>query len=204
MSKLFPSLEQQHALQAAHDHFNRCLFDMELGRVYFAFQNKGQHILGSYRNSSDKNRETDEVVGRITLNSIYLLGRDKKDTFGTLVHEMCHQYICENDKKLREGHGPRWRELMTDVGLEPVKIQGGYTHKIVAGGKFEVAYLTLPETAQALTWGEFQRSHKASGRKTIYRCPSCGQKAYGARDLDLLCGRCTTNLKRLVKFEAQG
>lgn len=46
-----------------------------------------------------------------------------KDAFrNTLVHEMCHQYVVENLKLPKDGHGPAWQRTMRSVGLSPDRL----------------------------------------------------------------------------------
>ena len=76
----------------------------------------------------------------MTLNK-RLLHVDFVDTISTIAHELCHLIVHLADANEVDAHGPNWRLVMADVGLDVVP--GEARETIVKGGPFWNAFQAL-------------------------------------------------------------
>ena len=210
-----PALITARRLQNAADLFNRELFGGRLPPTMLRLQNK-KGCNGFY--SPNKFIDADGCeLDCITLNSTTAIDRPLSELLSTLVHEQCHQYVCAvvNHKASTGGHGPDWRNVMTNLGLPPIRVgatwRGPATHSIDPDGLFARCFRTHASELEAMPWQELARDAtkgRATGLdKVRFECPSCGQKAWARAAAELVCGTCTTSdhlVVMLPEFRAEG
>ncbi|KZR86520.1 SprT-like family protein [Synechococcus sp. MIT S9509] len=153
-----PALATARRLQAAADLFNRELFNNQLPSTMLRLQNK-KGCNGFY--SPNKFIDADgRQLDCITLNSTTAIDRPLIELLSTLVHEQCHQYVCEvvNHKAATGGHGPEWRNVMNNLGLPPIRVgatwRGPATHSIDPDGLFARCFRTHASELEAMSWQE--------------------------------------------------
>jgi len=201
-----PALEQAKRLQAAADLFNRELFDGQLPPTMLRLQRCKGHK-GSY--APDKFTDADGgLLDAITLNSTTAAERPLIELLSTLVHEQAHQYVCRviNQGAATGGHGPEWRQVMTERGLPPIRIGSTWrmaTHEIDPAGRFAEVFAAHAAELERLPWQELAKDAsrgRATGLdKVRFQCPSCGSKAWARASAELLCGTCS-NTAHLVEM----
>ena len=212
-----PALSTARRLQAAADLFNRELFNNQLPSTMLRLQNKrgcnGFHSPNKFIDADGRQLDC------ITLNSITAIDRQLIELLSTLVHEQCHQYVCEvvNHKAAPKGHGPEWRNVMKNLGLPPIRVgetwRGPATHSIDPDGLFARCFRTHASELEAMPWQELAMD-AAKGRakgldKVRFECPSCGSNVWGRDAAEVICCTCTTTSPlRLVwmipEFRAEG
>jgi hypothetical protein len=80
------------------------------------------------------------------------------------------------------------------------------THFIMSGGPFEIAAIKLQAMLPTLTWFDVTAAQELpkgltntdllsepqplSGRRTVYRCPTCWLRAESRSNASLICGTC--------------
>ena len=148
-----PALITARRLQNASDLFNRELFGGRLPATMLRLQNK-KGCNGFY--SPNKFIDADGCeLDCITLNSTTAIDRPLIELLSTLVHEQCHQYVCAvvNHKASTGGHGPDWRNVMTNLGLPPIRVgatwRGPATHSIDPDGLFARCFRTHASELEA-------------------------------------------------------
>ena len=212
--KLSPAQEQAKRLQAAFDIFNRQLFENQLPPTMLRLERqKNSH--GYYAPNkfadADGNR-----LDCITLNSTDAAERPLIELLSTLVHEMCHQFICRvvNKGAATGGHGVEWRKEMRKLGLPPIRIGATWrmaTHSIDEEGMFAHCFEAHRCELERLPWQELARDAtkgRATGLdKVRFQCPSCNSKAWARASAQLLCGTCSTTaglVEMLPEVRAEG
>ena len=214
IQKLSPAQEQARRLQIAFDIFNRQLFDNQLPPTMLRLERqKNSH--GYYAPNkfvdADGNR-----LDSITLNSTDAAERPLIELLSTLVHEMCHQFICRvvNEGAATGGHGVEWRKEMTEMGLPPIRIGATWrmaTHSINDQGMFARCFEAYRDELERLPWQELARD-AAKGRatgldKVRFQCPSCNSKAWARASAELLCGTCSSTaglVEMIPEVRAEG
>lgn len=152
-----PTIEQFTAYQAAYDYFNERLFGGSLRPCILNFRGKSLRNMGIFW----PNRWQRDGVPchEISLNPD-VLSRPLMDTFGTLVHEMCHQWQQDHGEPPRRNyHDKEWADKMESVGLIPSNTgaPGGkrtgqqMTHYVDPNGEFQRAVAEMPDHI-ALPW----------------------------------------------------
>jgi SprT-like family len=139
------------------------------------------------------------TVHEIALNPSHIRVRKPKDTFGTLAHEMVHQCQQEWGTPPKNAyHNKQWAAMMKNIGLQPDDGEGNETgryvsHKIVKGGRFDVAYENFAKNNDMSLFGDLPNAPKKGKGKTSkfkFVCPTCGQNAWAKITANLTCGDC--------------
>jgi predicted SprT family Zn-dependent metalloprotease len=206
-----PTVAQFRAYQAAWDYFNRVLFGGELRPCLLVFRDgrpvKGGVVLGHFAWDRWENAGG-ELCHEISLNP-QCLKRPIEETFGTLVHEMVHQWQQDHGRPPRAGyHDRQWAAKMAEVGLvasatgEPGGKPTGQrmTHYPAPGGPFLRAVERMPASVKLpwVTGGSVSRAKagpEAEKRakkknKVRYTCPGCDAHVWGKAGLAIACGDC--------------
>jgi len=197
-----PTLEQFAKYQAAWEYFNKTLFG---GMLKPCLLNFSRHR-GSYGFfTSNRWTKGKESVHEISLNPDRL-DRSLEEVFGTLVHEMCHQWQHDlGENFLRSTyHDTEWAEKMVKIGLIPSETgePGGkptgqkMSHYIDSKGEFIKAVRQMPQGV-ILPWRsigpkEEDKPKKPKKKKYVYTCPECRIKiSCEADDLNASCDDCS-------------
>ena len=213
-----PTTQAYHEVQLAFDVFNIELFNNTLPPCLITFQRKGSSTYGYYsskRFASTAGATTDEIA----LSPRFFKNRSFVEVMSTLVHEMAHHWQFHFDKPSRHGyHNKEWAQKMLWLGLRPShtgqaggKMTGQQmTHYILPGGRFERAAEKLRGMVPGLTWFDVHAAELLpkgltgsdlvapsglSGRRTVYRCRSCKDRAEGKSSLQLICGKCDVRME---------
>lgn len=195
-----PTTETYAVLQKAYDHFNKHIFNGELPQCLITLSNEMRRAYGYYRHHPFKGtKQKDQVVDEIALNPFTFAGRDDREIFSTLVHEMVHlwqHHFSALEKQTKTPHDKEWAAKMEEIGLMPSSTgaPGGkrtgrrVSHYIIDDGAFDLAeakFLGVIEWRGA----PIEREKKGS-KRTKYTCGSCDTNAYGKPGLNLVCGDC--------------
>jgi predicted SprT family Zn-dependent metalloprotease len=216
-NELAPTTQAYHEVQLAFDFFNAALFDGKLPACLITFQRRGSSTLGYYaakRYVTAAGGATDEIA----LNPRFFQSASFEDVMSVLVHEMAHAWQAHfGRKRSRNGyHNKEWAGEMLRLGLRPISTTGKMTgqsvaHTIIPGERFAVALEKLRTMLPALTWRDAREAHlmpkglpqsellgpvPLSGRRTIYRCPACKDRAEGKSTLFIICGKCNLRMER--------
>lgn len=204
-AKTKPTLEQFKKYQAAYDYFNRMLFGGKLNPCLLVFhesKKKKDGIMQGYFWAHQWTKGKD-ICHEISLNR-NTLTRGFKLVFGTLVHEMAHQWQQDHGKPPRKCyHDREWAAKMVEVGLipsdtgEPGGKQTGQrmTHYIEKGGAFARALAKMPDEIR-LPWSnanelEPSKPKEPKNRNKIkYTCPGCEANVWGKAGLKVQCCEC--------------
>lgn len=195
-----PTLEQFTAYQLAWNWFNERLFSGSLSPCLLNFSRHSK-AYGFFVANKWANHGTKQKAHEISLNPDVLL-RPLKETMGTLVHEMVHQWQQDHGKAPRRCyHDRQWAEKMESIGLMPshtgqpdgkrtgVKV----THYIISEGAFEQAFAAMPE-GYLIPWLSAgildAKKTPKSQNKIKYTCPSCEAAVWGKPGLNVTCGDC--------------
>ncbi len=194
-------------LAAAFDFFNRRLFAGQLPPALITLQRKagshGYYSAKRFEGRADAERETDEIA----LNPGTFEGRTDAEILSTLVHEMAHHWQAYCGKPARgRYHNHEWADKMEALGLVPTatgepggrRVGQAMTHRIAAGGAFDLACRELLADGVRLEWQsrEWQAGpRKPRNSKTKYTCPGCGLNAWAKPDVHLVCGDCGETLE---------
>jgi hypothetical protein len=211
-----PTHETYGQFQAAYDYLNSELFQNKLPGCLITLQRQR----GSYGYfSADRfGRKDGERTDEIALNPQHLAERSVEDSLSTLAHEMKHLEQHHFGKPGRgRYHNKEWAGMMEAIGLIPSDTakEGGkrtgdaVSHYIKPGGPFALAVGRLLAAGFQITWREVGANQSASagaegneaggqgasGKRTKFTCPDCGNNAWGKADLNLVCG---SDDKRMV------
>lgn len=204
--------EQFKAVQAAFDYFNAVLFNNELPQVMLNFSRHNK-AFGFFAPCQWFDAENDDSQRHeISLNPDYLNERTLKQSYSTLVHEMCHLQQQEDGTAPRRCyHNKDFAAKMERVGLmtsstgeEGGKRTGQHmTHYIIGGGAFDKAFdamdkaLYLPFMCRGLLSPAAKKKVKKNS-SVSYVCPVCGASVRGKEGLKIACIDCE------VIMQAQG
>jgi predicted SprT family Zn-dependent metalloprotease len=173
-----PTITEAVKLTAAHDYFNKTLFNGELNPCRISIASNGN---SKWRGQFSPKKVTagEESFDQILIDTDYTAEcveeKNLKLLFSTLVHEMCHQALPSS------GHNEDWRDMMFSLGLEPVQVTKGRwsnaTHQIIDGGLFDRACSNIPEDI-INDWLSFrvQTEKKTKPFSKVVTCPVCGGK----------------------------
>jgi hypothetical protein len=222
-SALPPTTQAYHELQLAYDFFKVELFPVELPPCFITLQRKGANTYG-YFSPARFGTGAGRVADEIALNPRHFKDSTFVDVMSTLVQEMVHQWQHHfgRHRSRTAYHNKEWAGEMLRLGLRPSHTgePGGrmtgqtMTHYIVSGGRFEIAANKLLAMLPALTWFDVDAAQVLpkglaaldllpapsgrSGRRTVYHCPSCHQRAESNARFFAICARCE------VQFEPTG
>lgn len=105
-------------LEAAHDHFNKALFNSKLPACLLTVQRE-KNVMGYF----SANRWTDPsgaIVHEIAVNPTYFARHNLLEVMQTIVHEMVHNWQHCFGKPSRGGyHNKEWAIKMEQIGLMP-------------------------------------------------------------------------------------
>lgn len=195
-----PTKEQFTAIQNAYDYFNKVLFNNGLKPCLLNFSRKSK-AYGFFAPARWGKRKSKEFsIHEISINP-ESLQRSPKETYGTLVHEMCHLWQFDQGKYSSNGyHNQEWANKMKSVGLIPSDTgqPGGketgsnMTHYIEKNGKFEKSFNVIPKNILLpLQCVAEPPSKKSKAKNKIkYTCPSCGNNVWGKESLNIQCEDC--------------
>jgi hypothetical protein len=215
-SQLSPGAQAHHEVQLAYDFFNRELFRGDLPPCFVSFQRKGSRARGyfcSERLATAEGSRADEIA----LNPRHFRSRTFIEIMSTLVHEMVHQWQHHFGRRHSRTayHNKEWAGEMLRIGLHPSHTgePGGrmtgqtMSHFVMPGGLFQTAAQKLSAMLPSLTWFDADAAQplpkglvgsglmplaSRSGRRTIYQCPTCKDRAQGKSTLFIICGNCET------------
>jgi predicted SprT family Zn-dependent metalloprotease len=214
-----PTVQAYHEMQLAYEFFNRELFGARLPPCLITFQRKGSATLGYYapkRYATAAGTTTDEIA----LNPRHFKSRSLSSVMATLVHEMVHLWQHHFGHPSRSNyHNKEWASEMLRVGLHPscTGAPGGRMtgqqmhHYVVTGGRFDGALTKLRAMLPGITWLDASGAEVLpkglrgfeplepsglSGRRTVYLCPGCKDRAEGKSSLCLICGKCDLEMNR--------
>ncbi len=193
-----PTLDQYSNLSAAYDYFNEALFDNELAPCMIITEGSNPRCLGHFSPEAWQGADGEGVCHEINLSQRHL-NRPLVETFGTLVHEMCHLKQQDFGKPSKGGyHNKEFGTMMKEVGLYPSATgqEGGketgvsMTHYIIPEGPFQAAFDDMPESIK-LPWVNAPRKlkEKKPPTRVKYAC-ECGTAAWAKRGISLKCGEC--------------
>lgn len=192
-----PTVAQFEAYQNMFNYFNEVLFRNQLPNILLNFSRKGKNCGGFFAPERWLNGEL--KVHEISLNPDHWQ-RDEKIMISTLVHEMAHLWQQVLGKPARMGyHNKEWGTKMKEIGLHPSNTSepGGketgqkMSHYIVDGGKFEVAFNSMPqEYLLPLRFAMPGLKLGAKKSKFKYECPTCEAKIWGKKDMSVKCLNC--------------
>jgi predicted SprT family Zn-dependent metalloprotease len=142
------------------------------------------------------------TADEIAMNSDLFRSRADRETLGTLVHEMVHQWQHHFGKAPRKGyHDKEWAGAMEARGLMPsdTGFPGGkktgqaVTHYIIDGGPYDKAYASLASSGFKITWASVPRTPKEGkgGKREKYVCPSCSLQMERKFEASIICKPCT-------------
>jgi hypothetical protein len=214
-----PTIEQYSAFQAAYDYFNKALWGGKLSPCVLVFTRRKSKARGHFSNAAWSGEKG--VTHEISLTADILKSRDLRATFGTLVHEMCHQWQHDFGNPSKAGyHNAEWGDEMERAGLTPTDtgLPGGkrtgtkVTHLIVEGGPYDKAFASMPDGAKLpwLTGGDDGKEKPPSApSKVKYVCQCPKMNVWGKPYLtNLYCIDCKQSfeidpkdLKKLQEWE---
>ena len=192
-----PTVEQYGAFQKAYDYFNNALWSGRLAPCVLVFTRRKSKTRGHFANAAWSGERG--VTHEISLTADILKSRDLRATFGTLVHEMAHQWQFDFGNPGRPGyHNAEWGTEMDRVGLAPTStgLPGGkrtgtrVTHLIVEGGPYDQAFARMPEEAKLpwLTGGDDGKEKPpAPPSKVKYSCKCPKMNIWGRPYLENIC-----------------
>ncbi len=194
-----PTTEQYTNLQLAYSYFNKTLFNNELKPCLPVFGRDQKSCYGYFHAEQWQTPDGKDKCHMISLTPMHLK-RPLEQTFGTLVHEMCHLWQQDFGEPSKGGyHNKEWADKMEEVGLMPSVTgeEGGkrtgakVTHYIQVGGVFSEAFKNLPEDVK-LPWigspGVLKEKKKRD--KIAYQCMGCEAKCWGKPGLNITCNDC--------------
>ena len=92
--------------------------------------------------------------------------------------------------------------MMKEVGLQPDDGEGNETgryvsHKVIAGGRFAVAFEAFEKKHDVNLLGTMPNVKKPKGKtsKFKFECPHCGQNAWAKESASLVCGDCEQQME---------
>jgi hypothetical protein len=187
-------------LQEAYDFFNVILFDGALPDVFITYQRRANSA-GYF--APDRFSGRIEKFGRheLALNPDTFIAHSDEWICQTLVHEMTHgwQQHC-GTPPARGYHNREWANKMKAIGLQPSSTGavGGketgarMSDYVIPDGPFTKAFAKLAATGWKLNLQSAHRPGPKGGStgKDPFRCPACGQKAWGKPKLDVTCTPC--------------
>jgi predicted SprT family Zn-dependent metalloprotease len=185
-------------MQAAVDYLNAHLFNGELPDAFLVFQRRA-HSGGHFAPDRYVHRDAkDNHQHEINLNPDHFVGETDEKIVSVLAREMTHlwQHVCDKPGY----HDAKWGAKMKAIGLYPSSTgaPGGketghqMQHYIVHGGRFAEVYSALATTGWRLDLENAQCPGKRAepNSKIKFSRPSCGQNAWGKRDLAIACIPC--------------
>lgn len=209
--------QQYLSLDTAYEFFNLHLFDGKLPPCLITFQRRKCYgYFHAKKFTSTNPQEPGKQIDEISLNPDYF-HRDEKEVLSTLVHEMVHVWrFHKNEKKPRPGyHDQLWAAKMMLVGLRPTttgtldgkQIGQNVSHLVMKGGRFEELFNQLVVIQGVIIdWtsveDEEQKKRKKRGQKsskTKFSCGVCGQNAWGAPSIEVICGFCHEKMTREIR-----
>lgn len=187
------------SVNGAYDYFNKELFEGKLGDCIINFSRKrgaaGFFWADKWEGDSSRKHE-------ISLNP-ECMGRDLKEIYSTLVHEMVH-YWQEVFGKPSKGnyHNKEWARKMISIGLIPShnglpkgKMTGTkMTHYIEEGGLFEQVFNKMPSELKLSVLGLKSYGRLTFNSQVKYVCESCEYSLRGKSGLSIICGKCNHKL----------
>jgi predicted SprT family Zn-dependent metalloprotease len=196
-------METYVVLHDAFTFFNKELFDSKLSDSLILLH-RHRSAYGYFCADRFAANGSKTTVHEIALNPSHIRERKPKDTFGTLVHEMVHQLQQEHGKPPKNAyHNKQWAAMMKQIGLQPDDGEGNETgryvsHKIVRGGRFDVAYEKFQENYDMKLFGDIiTASKKEKGKTSKFKfvCPECGQNAWAKITAKLNCRDCNLEME---------
>jgi predicted SprT family Zn-dependent metalloprotease len=193
-----PTKDQFVALQNAYDFFNKRLFHGKLNSCLLNFSRKSK-AYGFFAPERWGERRKKKIhIHEISLNPETLM-REPKDTFATLVHEMCHLWQFDHGTYSKNGyHNQEWATKMKDVGLIPsdTAAPGGketgsrVSHYIEKHGRFEKVFSDIPEKILLPLVCVAEVKKEAKKNKVKYTCAGCDSNVWGKAGLNISCEDC--------------
>lgn len=203
-----PTLDQFTAFQFAYDYFNERLFGGRLKPCLLNFRGRSKRNFGLFW--ANKWANPGGSTHEISLNP-ELLGRPAREVFGTLVHEMCHQWQQDFGKPSPGGyHNAQWVTQMESVGLIPSSTgkPGGkktgvqMTHFVAKGGKFSQLLKEMPANV-SLPWTSSSIAElskvKPRQKNARYECRECKVMVTGKPGLSIICGLCDKEMLECLR-----
>jgi predicted SprT family Zn-dependent metalloprotease len=195
-------------LDDAYTFFNEKLFDNKLPECLITFQRRKVNKLGYFHSKQYHARDdNNNVVSELSLNPDSFYDRTDQEILSTLVHEMCHAWEIDVEKKnTGTYHDKHWGNKMELVGLIPSntgKSDGKktgiqMTHYINPEGKFIKVSTEFLENNK-LEWNgnkPVERIKKERNKtKFKFHCGECNQVAWGKEDANLMCGNCSVEME---------
>lgn len=195
-----PTDQQFGAYQAAYQYFNEKLFGGTLAPCLLNFSRKNG--MGGFFWAQKWATVDGTTTHEISINPD-ILTLPVEFIMSILVHEQAHQWQYEQGKPSRNGyHNQEWAAKMVSLGLIPSdtgkpdgkQVGQKMSHYVQAGGAFEVAFKSMPESF-ILPWrsagqGEKEKAKKKKANKSKYTCPGCSANVWGKPELNVICGDC--------------
>lgn len=199
---LKPTQDTYDALQSAYDHFNWALFDGKLPNCLITLQRRARTY--GYFSKKKFRRRDGEQTDEIALNPAHFGSPPVPGILATLAHEMTHLWQAYFGVPGRgRYHNKEWAMTMKAMGLHPSRtgkegeaITGDtMSQYVVSGGRFERSAKELVAKGFEIAWMEnrqatatVESAETKSGKRTKYRCPSCGLNAWAKHGAELVCG----------------
>ncbi len=213
-----PTLEAGAESQYAYSYFNETLFRGELPDCQITYTRKA-NVLGHFY--PDRFERSDgKICHEVALNPHFLALRDDRESFSTLVHEMCHVWRHVLGPLNRRGgrgsngyHDLVWSGMMESIGLMPsdTGLPGGkktgnrMSHYIIPGGPFDVACRELLDAGFRINWhdrinltaahfgggGDGDQPEPQKKDRIKFTCGQCGLNAWAKPSAHLKCGTCS-------------
>jgi len=206
-------------LQNAYQYYNDKLFYSNLPACIFTIGERSKY--GGFMIKHEwANDLSDERIHQISLTKS-LFNYEDEFIFSVLVHEMVHLWQVEFGKpSINRYHNREWAWKMKEVGLIPSRTgeKGGeevgerMSHYVEENGRFSKVFKDMPPSCLPVLLPNIRRKKRPTpvdgraknstvtvpkrGRtnKLKYECPSCNQKAYGGKNLNISCGKCNLRM----------
>lgn len=198
-----PTTGVSSALVALFKYFNRTLFEDALPIENVIVTISRQRFARGFFAPTAWHNRNGRKIHEISLTPSAFVGRTRRATASTLVHELVHCWQQIHGRPGRGGyHNVQWGSKMEALGLMPSTTgePGGarrgrrVTHYVIDGGAFEAAFKKMPKKLwlafepHALEPGPQERSARNDG-KIAWACP-CGDRLWGKGTLCVRCEKC--------------
>lgn len=182
-----------------HEFLNKTFFESALSSVVITLQSDPKaNALGwftrwkAWQAGEERSHEIN-----ISANFLDRLPIEKAET---MLHEMCHQFAAENNKKdcSRGGtyHNKVYKEIGESHGLEVSKsTKGGFNVTALTENSKELItpYLNGFELLKRIEPLKLSGTTTSSTRK--YICPTCGMTVRATKKVNIICGDCEETLR---------
>lgn len=201
------------ALKKIYNAINNHYFAGTLPQVQITIQKDNRAYGYITCGSTWTNKETGELFQEINISASYLY-RPIENTVATLIHECCHLYAMQNGIKDTSNngvyHNKKFKEIAENIGHLEIKqaktIGWSVTYPTMDTIQFcidnsfpeffvfrrDCFSLSTPPSGNDDNDNSTSSDNckKSSTRK--YQCPKCGNSFRATKDINVICGDCST------------